>query len=251
MPLLQPASLIFPLANAGVPLFTSNLLWQVILLIPIILIELLIHKNILKISLRQSLLISSITNFYSTLVGLIIVIIFGFLLGVIDSSNPPLDDRFNRFIIFRLLGFLIMGVISIGTEYAFGLRFMQGRVEKSIVKKSFLMANISSYLLLTSVMVLSFTMSFLEAQNSIKMIQKNLAEFDRVCPVIIASDGCDQVFSKRVEVYQKLAQIHRKHHSVIQQMDTLKTLSQLNEATAKTCSKNSPRIVCSKVTGKR
>lgn len=244
MTLLQPAPLILPLANAGVPLFTSNLLWQVILLIPIILIELLIHKKILKISLRQSLLISSITNFYSTLVGFIIVIIFGFLFGVIDSSNPPLDDRFNRFIIFRLLGFLIMGVISIGTEYAFGLRFVKGRVEKSIVKKSFLMANISSYLLLTAVMVLSFTMNFLEAQNSIKMIQKNLAEFDRICPVIIANNNCDQVFPKRVEAYQELARIYRSHNDIRKRMEAHQKASELHESTEKTCSQNAQRPIC-------
>ncbi len=234
------------LANIGVPLFTTNVFWQVMLLIPIMLIELFAHSRFLKINLFKAFKISFITNLFSTLLGIIINIIFA-VFGVIDSFEAPLDNRFLiLFVVFRILGFLILWITSVQTEYWLGLRLVKG-AEKDIFKKSFLKANSLSYVFLAIVMTSSIMMNLSKAHNSITIIQKDLTDFDRMCPVVVKSDACDQVFNKRIESYQKLSQIYCKHNDLKNCMNSkFRRINELREATAKTCSQDDQRVVCQK-----
>ncbi len=243
--LIQSLFVSLPLANIGVPLFTTNVFWQISLLIPIILIELFFYEKTLKINLFTALKISFITNIFSTFLGVVIIFVFAVFGGMIDFSRPPLDSSsFNLFVIFRFVGLLMMWITSAQAEYWLGLRLLKG-TERKIIKKSFLKANALSYLFLAIVMTTSIVVSLSEARNSITSIQKDLAEFDRVCPVIVKSDACDQVFRKRVESYQKLGQIYCRHGSLKLCMDNkLQRVSEVYASTAKTCLQDDQRVVC-------
>lgn len=232
------------LANAGVPFFTTNVYWQITLLIPIILIEVFVHSMTLKINFFKSLGMSCVTNILSTLVGVIIVFGFGILFMVGDSFNPPLsNDSFSRFVILRLVGLLLMWVVSIRVELRLGLRLMQGIV-KEIIKRSFLIANTLSYLFLAVVMTYSIIASLSEARNSIASIQRDLTEFEQVCPVIVKSDSCDRVFHERIKSYNALSRIYVRHNTLRKSFDIQVQIAELREATAMTCSQNDQRSVC-------
>jgi hypothetical protein len=235
----------FLIANAGVPLFTTNVYWQVILLIPIVLIELLVHRQILKIRFLRSLKLSLLTNLLSTLIGFIVVFAFAFLFGVSDSFHPPLDTRLTQFLVLRTVGFLLMGLISVRSEYWLGSRLCK-EVTKEKLKKSFLTANILSYILLAIAMAATITTSLSTARHSMSTIAQDLAEFDRVCPVIVKSDACDRAFQPRLDLYEQQRNIYKKHNSIPKYFDSINQATQLRSKTAKTCSPNDPRTVCSK-----
>jgi hypothetical protein len=69
------------LANAGIPLFSQRVLYQIILLIPIIAIEAYIHKRLLKLSIIKAIFIDFVTNILSTIGGGFIIVFIGAFIG--------------------------------------------------------------------------------------------------------------------------------------------------------------------------
>ena len=244
--ILQLSLVNLTLANAGVPLFTTNVFWQIVLFIPIVLIELFAHRIILKTNLLKSLKISFIANLLSTLAGVIIVVGFGFLyaIAIRDYFGPPLtSNSFNRFVFFRVLGLLVMWFISVRIEYRSGL-FLAREIETKILKRSVVVANTLSYFFLAVVMTYMIVTNLLEARNSIAMIQQDLAEFDKKCPVVVSSVACDEVFHQRIKAYRKLGRIYIRHGNIGKYADTEEQIGQLRVATEKTCLPDDKREVC-------
>ncbi|NJN73074.1 MAG: hypothetical protein HC799_09840, partial [Limnothrix sp. RL_2_0] len=144
---LANALVALPLANSGVPLFTTNISLQIILLIPICLIELLVHRQILKTSLLKSARISITSNVWSTLLGFLLIFLFA-ALGMSEQFAAPIQDDglglLGDWIIMRLLGLLLMWLLSIWSEQR-----VSSRLIKAIGKKqqwqSFVWANTLSY----------------------------------------------------------------------------------------------------------
>ena len=232
------------LANAGVPLFSANIFWQIVVLIPIFLIELFVHRKFLKTSTLKSLRISITTNILSTLAGILSLFVFAPLFLAYDDFSPPLNSSsLPKFVLLRLMGLLFMWFISVWIEYWSGL-FLTPRIEKKVIKKSFLIANTLSYLFLAVVMASTMTTSLLRSYDSIATLQKELEELNQQCPVIEKSNVCDQVFHQRVEAYQKLRGIYRYHNTSFEMQSEL---NQLIMETQKTCSPNDQRVVCLEV----
>jgi hypothetical protein len=69
------------LANAGIPLFSQSVFYQIILLIPIIAIEAYIHKRLLELSIIKAIFISFVTNILSTIGGGFIIVFIGAFIG--------------------------------------------------------------------------------------------------------------------------------------------------------------------------
>ncbi len=79
------------LANAGIPLFSQSIIYQNLLLIPIILIEAYVHKKLLNITITKAICVSLIANLISTIIGgLLIIFLSGTFLGVpVQPSDFP------------------------------------------------------------------------------------------------------------------------------------------------------------------
>ncbi|MCT7992042.1 hypothetical protein [Laspinema olomoucense] len=71
------------LANSGVPLFTQSITYQIILLVPIIVIESCIHGKILGLSKIHAVWLSFACNIVSTLAGLLFLIFLAPIIGSI------------------------------------------------------------------------------------------------------------------------------------------------------------------------
>jgi hypothetical protein len=69
------------LANAGSPLFSQRVLYQIILLIRIIAIEVYIHKRLLELSIIKAIFIGFVTNILSTIGGGFIIVFIGAFIG--------------------------------------------------------------------------------------------------------------------------------------------------------------------------
>jgi len=69
------------LANAGIPLFSQSVFYQIILLIPIIAIEAYIHKRLLELSIIKAIFIGFVTNILSTIGGGFIIVFIGAFIG--------------------------------------------------------------------------------------------------------------------------------------------------------------------------
>jgi hypothetical protein len=69
------------LANAGIPLFSQSVFYQIILLIPIIAIEAYIHKKLLELSIIKAIFICFVTNILSTIGGGFIILFIGAFIG--------------------------------------------------------------------------------------------------------------------------------------------------------------------------
>jgi len=69
------------LANAGIPLFSQSVFYQIILLIPIIAIEAYIHKRLLELSIIKAIFIFFVTNILSTIGGGFIILFIGAFIG--------------------------------------------------------------------------------------------------------------------------------------------------------------------------
>jgi hypothetical protein len=251
MPFLTIASeagVSLPLANMGVPLFTANLYWQILLLIPIVAIELFIHWRLLKINLFKSFGIALLVNLLSTALGILIVIGFGFLgFGVADRDAPPLQtDYFMIFLLTRVVGLLGMWWLSIQVEFWSGLPFVK-MIENKVVKQSFGVANTVSYVFLAVVMISAQVQDFTTSRQEVAIIEQQLAEYDEQCPVIVNSEACDRVFYKWKEAYLQLSRIYRDHNHARKYIKMREQLSNLRQEIAATCERESQRAVCEEV----
>lgn len=84
------------LANAGVPLFTQSIFYQVLLLIPIVAIEAYVHKKLLETSIVKAVWVALGTNVVSTIGGVLFVLPIGAFIGTIvfGSTVPVQGDSF-------------------------------------------------------------------------------------------------------------------------------------------------------------
>ncbi|MEM8638305.1 MAG: hypothetical protein AAGG51_05810 [Cyanobacteria bacterium P01_G01_bin.54] len=234
-----------PLANAGVPLFTTNLYWQVILLIPIGLIELWVHRKILKIRLLTAAKIAIATNISSTLIGVLLLFAIA-PLGLFDVIAAPAADntRLVYWVGVRLLGGVLMGGLSVGLEGWLGSWLIKGS-KKNRRWRSFLWANTFSYLFLMVAIALHTLVDLAAARQAITVLETELTQLAQQCPVVVKSKACDRVFDQRVAAYRQLGRIHRQRGDLKHYFrDGLEPLNQLYEDTAKTCSPNDDRAVC-------
>ncbi|WP_242716727.1 hypothetical protein [Microcoleus vaginatus] len=143
------------LANAGIPLFTQSVLYQIILVIPIIIIEAYIHKKLLKLSILKASFIAFITNIISTIGGGFIILCIGAFIGhIVFHTTVPVQPGSFPFLPLEIMMTLIpMFFFSVYLELLIGSWEVK-EMEKSQVNKSFLIANLFTYLMLE---VLAFT----------------------------------------------------------------------------------------------
>ncbi|MGB6165963.1 MAG: hypothetical protein WBF52_00105 [Geitlerinemataceae cyanobacterium] len=142
------------LANSGVPLFTQSIFYQFFLLIPIIVIEAYIHRIILQLTVTRSLSIAFSTNFISTLVG-------GLFLTMIFSHYCCLPHSFPLLPLELMVTLIPMFFLSILIESALGHLTLK-QVDKSKINRSFLKANIYTYLMLEILAVTQLIKGYLE-----------------------------------------------------------------------------------------
>jgi hypothetical protein len=150
----------FYLANAGVPLFSQSIAYQIILLLPIIAIEAYIHKKLLNLTLIKAIYVSFAVNLISTIIGgLSIVFLSGIFLGVPvqpgDFPFLPLE------IMVTLIPLFLFSVLLESFIGAFGLK----GIEKNKVNKSFLIANALTYLMLEVFAISQLVKGYIEGRG--------------------------------------------------------------------------------------
>ncbi|MEG5047610.1 hypothetical protein [Microcoleus sp. B4-C1] len=143
------------LANAGSPLFTQSVFYQILLLIPIIAIEAYIHKKLLNLSILKAIFISFITNIISTIGGGFIILCIGAFIGqIVFHTTVPVQPGSFPFLPLEIMITLIpMFFFSVFLELFIG-KFGLKIIEKGQVNKSFIIANLFTYLMLE---ILAFT----------------------------------------------------------------------------------------------
>ncbi|MEG4029321.1 MULTISPECIES: hypothetical protein [unclassified Microcoleus] len=143
------------LANAGIPLFTQSVFYQIILLIPIIAIEAYIHKKLLNLSILKAIFIAFITNIISTIGGGFIILCIGAFIGhIVFHTTVPVQPGSFPFLPLEIMITLIpMFFFSVYLESLIGSWGVK-KIEKSQVNKSFFIANLFTYLMLE---ILAFT----------------------------------------------------------------------------------------------
>ncbi|MEG3895315.1 MULTISPECIES: hypothetical protein [unclassified Microcoleus] len=143
------------LANSGIPLFSQSVFYQILLLLPIIAIEAYIHKKLLELSIIKAIFIAFVTNIISTIGGGFIILCIGVFIGdIVFHTSVPVQPGSFPFLPLEIMITLIpMFFFSVVLELfigSFGLK----RIEKGKVNKSFLIANLFTYLMLE---ILAFT----------------------------------------------------------------------------------------------
>ncbi|MEG4047918.1 hypothetical protein [Microcoleus sp. Pol17_C1] len=143
------------LANAGVPLFTQSVVYQIILLIPIVAIEAYVHQKLLNLSILKAIFIAFITNIISTIGGGFIILCIGAFIGhIVFHTTVPVQPGSFPFLPLEIMITLIpMFFFSVYLELLIGSWGVK-KIEKSKVNKSFLIANLFTYLMLE---ILAFT----------------------------------------------------------------------------------------------
>jgi hypothetical protein len=140
------------LANSGIPLFTQGTQVQVLLFIPIFIIEAYIHHRQLPISWLRAIETSLTTNIISTLGGGILILLTGILVGdvLFQTSVPVPGGGLITYPLELILTLPIMFLVSVGIEGGLGrLRFRT--LDSAQVSRSFWLANGVSYIVLEAI----------------------------------------------------------------------------------------------------
>ena len=127
------------LANAGIPLFSQSIFYQILLLIPVIVIEAFVHKKLLKTTIKKAMLVALSTNIISTIVGgLFVVLPIGALIGtIVFGSTVPVQPGSFPFLPLEVIVTLIpMFLFSVVLESLLG-RSRFKAVEQGKVKQHF------------------------------------------------------------------------------------------------------------------
>lgn len=155
------------LANAGIPLFTQSVFYQIFLLIPIIAIEAYIHKKLLGIRISHATRVALVTNIISTLIGgLLIILPLGAFLGtlVFGSSVPVQPGSFPFLpleIIVTLIPLFLFSVIIESMVGSFSLK----KINTIKVNQSFFIANAFTYLMLEILALTQLVKGYLEGRG--------------------------------------------------------------------------------------
>jgi hypothetical protein len=155
------------LANAGIPLFSQSLFYQVFLLIPIILIEAYIHRKLLKTGILKAVWVAVSTNVVSTVIGgLLVVLPIGAFIGtILFGSTVPVQPGSFPFlpleIIFTLIPMFFFSMVVESFMGSFSLK----KVDHRKVKQSFLIANGLTYLMLEVLAITQLIKGYLERSS--------------------------------------------------------------------------------------
>jgi hypothetical protein len=152
------------LANAGIPLFSQSLFYQVLLLIPIIVIETYIHRKLLKTGVFKAIWIALSTNIISTVVGgLLVILPIGALTGtLLFGSTVPVQPGSFPFLPLEIILTLIpMFWFSVVVESLIGSLSLR-KVDYRKVKQSFLVANMFTYLMLETLAITQLIKGYVE-----------------------------------------------------------------------------------------
>ncbi len=134
------------LANSGVPLFSQSIGYQIILLVPIIVIESCIHGKILGLSAIRAAWLSFACNFVSTIAGIVFLMMVAPFIGfIVLGYYLPVSPGNFPFLPLEIMVTLIpMFFSSVGLEFWVG-SFIVKTLPNS---KSFWIANGYAYLML-------------------------------------------------------------------------------------------------------
>ena len=155
------------LANAGVPLFSQSVIYQTLLLIPIIAIEAYVHKKLLEISIGKAVWIAFSTNVISTLIGgLFVVLSIGAFLGtVLFGSSVPVQPGSFPFLPLEIIVTLIpLFLFSVVVESFIG-SFSVRKIDHKKVRRSFLIANAFTYLMLETLAITQLVKGYIEGRG--------------------------------------------------------------------------------------
>ncbi|MBD2077014.1 hypothetical protein H6F86_24630 [Phormidium sp. FACHB-592] len=155
------------LANAGIPLFSQSIFYQILLLIPVIAIEAFVHKKLLKTTIKKAILVALSTNVLSTIVGgLLVVLPIGAFVGtIIFGSTVPVQPGSFPFLPLEVIVTLIpMFLFSVVLESFVG-RSRFKAVEQGKVKQSFLLANAFTYLMLEILAITQLIKGYIEGRG--------------------------------------------------------------------------------------
>ena len=155
------------LANAGVPLFSQSVIYQTLLLIPIIAIEAYVHKKLLEISIGKAVWIAFSTNVISTLIGgLFVVLSIGAFLGtVLFGSSVPVQPGSFPFLPLEIIVTLIpLFLFSVVVESFIG-SFSLRKIDHKKVRRSFLIANAFTYLMLEILAITQLIKGYIEGRG--------------------------------------------------------------------------------------
>ncbi len=154
------------LANAGIPLFTQSVFYQIILLLPINAIEAYIHQKLLNLSILKATFIAFITNIISTIGGGFIILCIGAFIGhIVFHTTVPVQPGSFPFLPLEIIITLIpMFFCSVFLELLIGSLGLK-KIEKSQVNKSFLIANLFTYLMLEILAFTQFVKGYIEGRG--------------------------------------------------------------------------------------
>lgn len=155
------------LANAGVPLFTQSIFYQIILLVPIIAIEAFVHKKLLKTGIEKAIWVALFTNILSTIAGgLLVILPIGVFIGsIIFGSTVPVQPGSFPFLPLEIIVTLIpMFLFSVVLESFIGFsRFKE--IDRGKVNQSFLLANAFTYLMLEILAITQLVKGYIEGRG--------------------------------------------------------------------------------------
>ena len=157
----------FYLANAGIPLFSQSIFYQILLLIPIIAIEAFVHKKLLKTTIKKAIWVALGTNVISTIVGglLLILPIGAFVGNLVFGSTVPVQPGSFPFLPLEIIVTLIpMFLFSVGLESLIGLPILK-EISKRKVNQSFLLANAFTYLMLEMLAITQLIKGYIEGRG--------------------------------------------------------------------------------------
>ncbi len=148
------------LANAGVPLFSQSIFYQIVLLVPIIVIEAYVHKKLLKVTIIKASYISLSTNLISTIIGgLLLIFLSGTFFGV-----PVQPGEFPFLPLEIMITLLPLFLFSVLQEVFIGRFRLKGIIKKQI-NKSFLIANAFTYLMLEVLAISQLVKGYIEGRG--------------------------------------------------------------------------------------
>ena len=150
----------FYIANAGIPLFSQSISYQIVLLVPIIAIEAYVHKKLLELTIIKAIYVSFFANFISTIIGgILILFISGTFLGV------PVQPGDFPFLPLEIMVTLIpMFFFSVILESFPGAFVLKG-TKKNKLNKSFLIANAFTYLMLEVLAISQLVKGYIEGRG--------------------------------------------------------------------------------------
>lgn len=155
------------LANAGVSLFSQSVIYQTLLLIPIIVIEAYVHRKLLETSVGKAVLVAFSTNIISTFVGgLLVILPIGAFLGtILFGSTVPVQPGSFPFLPLEIIVTLIpMFLFSVVVESFVG-SFSLRKVDHEKVRRSFLIANAFTYLMLEILAITQLVKGYIEGRG--------------------------------------------------------------------------------------